>query len=229
MENNLLQTDYLRHEQIYAANPGISGWNETVVDQEILAYVEELLSYACLATPATILEVGCGMGNLTIPLGRAGFDVIGIDISTTAVERATQLAMRAGLHASFRVGNVILRETYRELTALDCVLDGLCWHCLIGQDRQAFLSCVRHILRPQGCFLVITMCGNPRSSRLQALFDPGSRCITDGHIAERYLGMPQDLEAELSNAGLAVVYQRLVEGNSVSGDQDLFLAVARKR
>lgn len=228
MEHNLLQTDYLRHEQIYAAHPGASGWNEAAVDREIFSYVEELLSYAHMADRATILEVGCGMGNLTIPLGGAGFDVMGIDISTTAVERATQRALLAGLHASFRVGNVILWETYRELPALDCVLDGLCWHCLIGQDRQAFLSCVRNVLKPRGCFLVITMCGNPRSSRLQALFDPISRCITNDHIAERYLGMPQDLEAELSNAGLTVVYHRLVEGSSVSGDQDLFLAMTRR-
>lgn len=228
MERNLLQTDYLRHEQIYAANPDACGWNEATVDREIFSYAEELLSHAYVALPATILEVGCGMGNLTMPLARAGFDMIGIDISTTAVERATQRALLAGLHMSFRVGNVILREAYRELAELDCVLDGLCWHCLIGQDRQAFLSCVRNVLKPQGYFLAITMCGNPRNSRLQALFDPISRCITSSSIAERYLGMPQDLEAELSNAGLAVVYHRLVEGNSVSGDQDLFLAVARR-
>lgn len=228
MEHDLLRADYPRHELIYAANPCAFGWNEAAVDREIFSYVEELLFHAGVTAPATILEVGCGMGNLTIPLGRAGFDMIGIDISPTAIEKATQRALLVGLHMCFRVGNVILRETYRELAELDCVLDGLCWHCLIGQDRQIFLNCVRNALKPQGFFLVITMCGDPRSARLQALFDPISRCIISGSVAERYLGMPWDLETELSNAGLVVIYHRLVEGNTVPGDQDLFLAVTRR-
>lgn len=228
MEQNLLRTDYLQHERIYAADPDASGWNDLAVDQVIFTYVEELLFQARVVPPATLLEVGCGMGNLTIPLARTGFEVIGIDISRTAVERATRRALQAGLSASFRVGNVILPETYGELAELDGVLDGLCWHCLIGQDRQAFLHCVRNALKPQGCFLVITMCGDPRSSQLQALFDPISRCITHGCVADRYLGMPQDLRRELAAAGLMVVYDRLVKGNNVTGDQDLFLAVARR-
>lgn len=227
MENDVLRADYLLHEQIYAAKPTASGWNEADVDQEIFSYVEELLSHAQVIAPAALLEIGCGMGNLALPLAHAGFRVTGIDIAATAIARAVQKAQVVGLDAHFRVGNVILSEAYRGLPAFDCVLDGLCWHCIIGQDRPAFLRCVSNALKPGGCFLVMTMCGNPRSPRLQALFDPASRYITNGHLARRYLGMPQDLEAELGNAGFEIIYHRFVDGNSVSGDQDMFLAVAR--
>jgi 2-polyprenyl-3-methyl-5-hydroxy-6-metoxy-1,4-benzoquinol methylase len=227
MEHDVLRANYLLHEQIYAAKPTASGWNEPAVDREILSYVEELLSHAQVVAPATLLEVGCGMGNLAMPLAHAGFRVTGIDIAATAIARAVQKAQIAGLDARFRVGNVILPEAYRELPAFDCILDGLCWHCIIGQDRPAFLRCVRNALKPGGCFLVMTMCGNPRSPRLQALFDPVSRCITNGNLAARYLGMPQDVEAELRNAGFEIIYHRFVDGNSVSGDQDMFLAVTR--
>lgn len=229
MENDVLQANYLLHEQIYVTKPTASGWNEPAVDQEILAYAEELLSHAQVVAPATLLEVGCGMGNLAMPLAHIGFRVTGIDIAATAIARAVQKAQVAGLDVHFRVGNVILPEAYQELPAFDCVLDGLCWHCIIGQDRSAFLRCVSNALKPGGYFLVMTMCGNPRSSRLQALFDPVSRCITNGHLAHRYLGMPRDLEAELGNAEFEIVYHRFVDGNSVSGDQDMFLAVTRSR
>jgi 2-polyprenyl-3-methyl-5-hydroxy-6-metoxy-1,4-benzoquinol methylase len=227
MDNTMFQPDYLRHEYIYAAHPTSSGWNDAVIDQEILSYVDELLHQAQVVPPASILELGCGMGNLAIPLTCAGFQVMGIDISETAIEVAARRALVAGRGASFRVGNVTSTEAYRDLEVFDCILDGLCWHCIIGQDRQTLLGLVRNALKPAGCFLVMTMCGDPLSSQLITRFDPVSRYITDGHVAERYLGRSQDLEAELSTAGFEVVYRRLVNGNNESGDQNMFLAVAR--
>jgi len=226
MGNMTYRPDYLRHESIYAAHPTASGWNAAAVDKEIFSYADELLHHAQVTPPASILELGCGMGNLAIPLTCAGYQVVGIDISATAIEVATQRNLVAGGRASFRIGNVTSIEAYRDTEAFDCILDGLCWHCIIGQDRNALLGFVRKALKPKGCFLVITMCGNPRSSRLLAHFDPVSRYITDGRIAERYLGQPQDLEEELSTAGFNVAYQRLVLGNSETGDQDMLLAVA---
>jgi len=227
MGNMMFQPDYLRHEFIYSANPTASGWNSTAVDQEILSYVDELLNQSQIVPPARILEIGCGMGNLTIPLARAGFRVMGIDISATAIGVAVQRALIAEGRASFRIGNITSVEAYRGLEAFDCILDGLCWHCIIGQDRKTFLRSVQNVLKPNGCFLVITMCGNPRSLRLLAHFDPLSRYITDGRVAERYLGLPQDLAEELNEAGFKIAYHRLVAGSNETGDQDMFLAVAR--
>jgi 2-polyprenyl-3-methyl-5-hydroxy-6-metoxy-1,4-benzoquinol methylase len=223
----MFQPDYLLHESFYAANPTATGWNDVAVDQEILYYVDELLRQAQVAPPATILELGCGMGNLTIPLAGVGFRMVGIDISATAIEIASQRSLVAGASASFHIGDVASVEAYQDLEKFDCILDGLCWHCIIGQDRKALLSFVRNALKPNGCFLVITMCGNPRSSRLLARFDPLSRYITDGRVAERYLGQPQDLAEALRATGFEVAYHRLVIGSNETGDQDMFLAVAR--
>jgi 2-polyprenyl-3-methyl-5-hydroxy-6-metoxy-1,4-benzoquinol methylase len=227
MDNIAFQPDYLRHEFIYAANPTVSGWNKAEVDQEILSYVDELLHQAQVIPPARILELGCGMGNLAIPLARAGFQMVGIDISATAIEIATQRALVAAGHVCFRLGNVISSEAYHDSETFDCILDGLCWHCIIGQDRKALLACVRKALKPEGCFLIITMCGDPRSPQLQTRFDPRSRYIISGRVAERYLGRPQDLVEELREAGFEIAYHRSVIGNSETGNQDMFLAVTR--
>lgn len=227
MGDSMLPPDYLRHEAVYAANPTATGWNDAAVDREIRAYVDELLQQAQVVPPASILELGCGMGNLAIPLAGVGFQVVGIDISATAIAAATQRALAAGGSASFRVGDVTTEAAYQGLGTFNCILDGLCWHCIIGQDRAAFLGFVRNALKPAGCFLVMTMCGEPRAARLKARFDPASRTITDGHIAERYLGQPHELQEELRAAGFDLAYHRLVSGNSDSGDQDMLLAVAR--
>lgn len=227
MDNMSFQPDYLRHEFIYSADPTASGWNTVAVDQEILSYVDELVQQAQVVPPASMLELGCGMGNLAIPLAEVGFQVVGIDISATAIHIATQRARIAKGNVSFRVGNVISAETYQNLERFDCVLDGLCWHCIIGQGRKTLLGFVRNVLKPGGCFLVMTMCGNPRSARLVARFDPVSRYIANGRIADRYLGLPQTLMEELRGADFEIAYHRLVPGNSATGDQDMFLAVTR--
>ncbi len=44
---------------------------------------------------ASILDVGCGSGRYLIPLERAGFDVLGIDISGAALRRLTCSLQRA--------------------------------------------------------------------------------------------------------------------------------------
>ena len=226
MANMQLRSDYLHHEHIYAANPAASGWNLPSVDREILAYVEELLHEARVLPPARILELGCGMGNLAIPLACSGFEVVGIDISMTAIAAANKRAVAAGSSARFKVGDITSAQAYSSSEKFNCVVDGLCWHCIVGEDRRMMLDLVRHVLEPNGSFLVITMCGDPCGSKLRDRFDPRSRCITDGDVAQRYLGQPEELSLELSEAGFQVIYHRIVDGNPISEDQDMLLAVA---
>jgi SAM-dependent methyltransferase len=224
-----LRSDYLHHEYIYAANPTVSGWNLPSVDQEILTYIEELLQEAQMLPPARVLELGCGMGNLTIPLTCKGFNVVGMDISTTAIEAAKKRAFAAGINAQFRVGDAISAKSYDSSKKYECILDGLIWHCIIGDDRKVLLEQVYNNLEPNGCFLGITMCGDPCSAKLRDYFDSRSRCITYSDIAQRYLGYPEKLVVELTEAGFQVIYNRVVVGNLVTGDQNMLLVVAIKK
>lgn len=222
-----LPPDYHRHELIYARDPAASGWNPAAVDGEILALVFQLLAAARIQPPAQILELGCGMGNLTLPLARAGFRMDGIDISPTAVRQAAHRAAAQGLDASFWTADITREPLTRGGRKYAAILDGLFWHCVVGSDRQAVLRSVAGALQAGGVFLVITMCGLPRSPRLAERFDPATRCITDGEVAERYLGDAASLIEELQRAAFRVCHQRVVEGDAEREDQDLLLAVAR--
>lgn len=53
--------------------------------------------------PRTILELGCGTGSLTIPLGLQGYSVTGVDISAEMVEIAIDKARGLGSNISFIV------------------------------------------------------------------------------------------------------------------------------
>jgi SAM-dependent methyltransferase len=219
----------MAHEFVYSANPASSGWNTPAVDAEILAYLCELISESGTNPSAEMVELGCGKGNLTLPLAEMGFSITGVDISPTALKAAEIRAASCDSQARFILADVTLPDFHKLFSGIDCVVDGLCLHCIIGPDRNTVLNSAWEMLRPGGVFLVITMCGNPRASALRARFDCESRCIVDGEIADRYLGIGETLLAELKDAGFDIAYHRFVQGSYQSGDQDMLLAVGVRK
>jgi len=225
-----LEPSYTQYERVYDSMPsGATGWNSLEVDAEILRYVDELIDQSGISAPSKLLEIGCGMGNLSIPLARRGFHVTGVDISPTAIKFARCRGRAELVPPRFLVGDVLNSDSYNGLGSFNAVLDGLCLHCIIGADRSSLLRLVSKVLVPGGKFLVITMVGDPRSAKLRRKFDEETRCITDGRVQDRYLGRPCQILDELINGEFAVRFSRTVEGNSDSGDQDLLLAIAEKR
>ena len=63
--------------------------------------------YQRLAPPpgSTLLDVGCGSGELALLAARDGVDVVGIDIAENLISRANARAAAEQLSACFRVGN----------------------------------------------------------------------------------------------------------------------------
>lgn len=215
-------------EAIYQGTSLAPGWNTPAVDREVLAWLDELLHAAPIEPPCRMLEIGCGMGNLSLPLAHRNHEITGLDVSATAIEAARARAAPLGDAAPrFRVGDVTDAASYAGLRELDVVVDGLCLHCIVGADRARLLRLVRSVLRPGGCLLVMTMCGEPRAPALKERFDAASRCIRSHGIAQRYLGQAPDLQAELVEAGYALTYVRQQPGDDATGDQDMLLAVAR--
>jgi SAM-dependent methyltransferase len=221
-----MKANYLEYEFLYSAKRNESGWNTPLVDAEISSHIVELLREAQLHAPATVLELGCGMGNLTIPLSDRGFKVTGLDISPTAVAAAQKILRARGNSPRYIVADITSSEAYRDLPLFDCVVDSLCLHCIIGQDRQTVLAHVRKVLRPGGFFLVLTMCGDPRSNALRSHFDARSRCTCHGSVADRYLGRAPQILEEVKEAGFRIKYHRVVDGSDESGDQDMLIAIA---
>src|SRR6478752_606793 len=64
-----------------------------------------------------ILEVGCGAGNNLWFASREGFNVTGIDGSTSAIDFAKERFLQEGLQGNFMVGD------FTKLTFEDCEFD----------------------------------------------------------------------------------------------------------
>ncbi|GAA1552010.1 MULTISPECIES: SAM-dependent methyltransferase [Brevibacterium] len=67
---------------------------------------EALVATVGSLTPGRVLDVGCGEGADVIWLAENGWDAVGIDLSQTAIDRATEAAAAKGVTASFEVADV---------------------------------------------------------------------------------------------------------------------------
>lgn len=66
---------------------------------------EEFIARLVLRPGESVLDVGCGTGNLTIPAARAGARVTGIDIAPNQIAEARLEARAVGCRVAFEVGD----------------------------------------------------------------------------------------------------------------------------
>jgi SAM-dependent methyltransferase len=225
-----------RFDDIYRSRlaAGLPGWTDDHAVEQVPGHVWELLRRSGLAHTASgmlALELGSGTGALSRELARAGFAVLGLDISPTAVAVArlfadyqTELARRM----EFAVHDVTL--PLPELDGrFDVVLDGLLLHCLATTAaRAAAVRFATDALKLGGFLLVMTVCGDPRRPPAGSVFDPDTRRLMTGGVVEGYYDHPADLAALLGSTGLTSLYSRIVPGNDETAHQDLYLAVLRR-
>ena len=204
---------------------GHTGWLPPAGDAEVFDLARQLLARAN-APGRKVLELGCGAGNISRRLAECGFDLLGIDMSPTAIAWAEEQSPTAR-SPRYRV----LSATNLDALAperFDVVLDGLCLHALIGPDRATALRQAAARLRPDGAFLMLTMCNDPVSPRLREVFDHTTRAIrgTDG-VAEVCLLPADHILEELRAAGFHTEWFDVRPGSVDRGDQDLLLAVGK--
>ena len=195
---------------------GAPGYNSPEMYRNSLCKVSEALARNDVDS-GKVLELGCGAGDLSLLLSEQGFHSFGIDISPTAIDWACEKAKMGGFEAEFRVGNVL--ELPYQNEQFEVVIDALCWHCIIGEDRKVFLWEALRVLKPSGLFIVMTKCGDPPEGYP---FDPVTRCKIENGVAARYWGLPDSLASELKACRFQIV-------NSVVYDtykQNLFFAEA---
>src|SRR3974390_1320215 len=57
--------------------------------------------------PCKALDIGCGTGDNAIWLLQQNFDVLGIDTSEIAIEKAKEKASKAGVKCTFTVSDIL--------------------------------------------------------------------------------------------------------------------------
>lgn len=100
--------------------------------------------------PGRVLVPGCGYGHDAVAWARAGFEVVGHDLSSTAMERA--MGRRpAGLRLEFRSGDFL--EPGGE--QFDWVFEHTLYCAINPAKRAAYAEALGRWVRPGGEFLAI--------------------------------------------------------------------------
>jgi len=223
-----MRTHYAGHDEQYRKHKanGQVGWETVAVIEENLASLALALQSSHMPQSGRVLEVGCGAGDLSLWLAARGYSVHGVDIAPTAIKWAREKASERGLQAEFQIGDVTNLAGYSD-NMFDLVVDGYCLHCIIGQDRRAFLDSVHRVLKPGGIFHVRTMCDDPVTDACRRNYDPISRCQIYGDIAARYYGLADDIQAEVGAAAFQIIVSAVERPQDQVG-QDLLSLDARK-
>jgi ubiquinone/menaquinone biosynthesis C-methylase UbiE len=111
-----------------------------------------IVAAGTLRKNSTILDVGCGGGLDAIFLAQCGFDVIGMDISSTALRIAERRANEAHVKVNWCLGNVL--DLPVENATVDLITDRGLFHLIEDDDRPKYSSELHRVLKLHGRALI---------------------------------------------------------------------------
>ncbi|XP_001506954.3 ubiquinone biosynthesis O-methyltransferase, mitochondrial [Ornithorhynchus anatinus] len=165
-----------------------------------------------------ILDVGCGGGLLSEPLGRLGALVTGIDPLEDNVKTAQQhKRFDPALDQKIQYRACSLEEIAEESAeAFDAVVASEVVEHVI--DLETFIKCCHRVLKPRGSLFITTINKTPLSYVLGIIFaEQIAGIVPKGtHDWEKFVS-PEELESLLEANGLMVQRVRGMLFNPLSG------------
>lgn len=102
--------------------------------------------------PKLVLDLGCGTGNITVKMAKAGYDMIGIDLSCEMLNIARQKATDAGCDILLLNQDMTEFELYGTVDAIISTLDGINYITEDGGLEKLFKLCENY-LNPGGIMI----------------------------------------------------------------------------
>jgi SAM-dependent methyltransferase len=138
-------------------------WDGLQYDAFNKPYHDDLAFYLAEAKKARgpVLELACGTGRLTIPLKKAGLDILGLDMAAPMLERASAKAAAAGVRVSFLSGDARRFSLGRRFGLIFMAFNSL-QHLATLADLEGLFSSVRRHLAPRGRFIFDVFNPDPR-------------------------------------------------------------------
>jgi cyclopropane fatty-acyl-phospholipid synthase-like methyltransferase len=102
----------------------------------------------------SVLDVGCGAGEHTIHLAARDHDVLGVDISPTAVNVARASAAARHVPAMFEVADAL---DLGDRPRVDTIIDSAVFHIFGAPERARYVRSLSRVCRPGGRVFVLAL------------------------------------------------------------------------
>lgn len=135
---------------------GLHPWEEDTETQ--LAQLRSLLERVergLDSTRRTALDLGCGTGRFSVELAERGWDVVGVDVVSQAVELARERARQANVTARFVEGDVTNLQRAGVGDGFRLILDAECFNHLGDDQRLAVGRGVNAVAAPDAEMLIL--------------------------------------------------------------------------
>ncbi len=104
-----------------------------------------------------VLDLGSGTGKNSLYLAEREAEVIGIELSRTAVDLAKERAEEKELQVDFKVGDIGQPFPFQD-ESFDLLLDVVSSNSLNEEERKKYLTESFRVLKPGGYFFVKALC-----------------------------------------------------------------------
>ena len=221
-----MKKPYEAHENEYGKmeSAGIKSWflrnRPWDIDPYDEHFLEDVFAQPWAPQNGRVIELGCGTGPLTRWLAKKGFHATGVDISRTAIRMA--VAQSKKFNIEYQVADICM-QTIGQPGKFDLCLDGRFLHGITSpKDRRAVLANVHRLLKPNGIFVLMSMCSPMERAALARQY-PAQRVLKNviyyprpqtetyadtktingkEYFPARFVGHWESLLSELKRAGL---------------------------
>jgi SAM-dependent methyltransferase len=126
---------------------GFMPWDSDDPDENLVEFVRSQR-----LAPGRVLDIGCGTGTHSLWLAEQGFDVLGVDLSELAIQRAKEKAAGRSGRSRFEVLDILAHAPPSD--AFEFVFDRGCFHVFDEHDERArFAARVAECLTAKGQWL----------------------------------------------------------------------------
>jgi len=146
--------------------------------QDVLRFLKYLNKEGLPLQGLSMLDLGSGVGRNANYLASLGNDVIGLEISTTAIKIANSRAKDLHVKTKYYHHSMGLKYPFDD-NSFDLVLDITSSNSLNEQERSVYLSEVNRVLKKGGYFFVKGLCKDgDRNAKALLKKNPGKETNT---------------------------------------------------
>lgn len=118
-----------------------------------------------------VLDLGCGLGNLSVEVARRGLEVVAVDASGTAVERLRRTASAEGIKIETALADL---ESYAIPGKFDTIIAIGLLMFFKRERALALLSDIQKHVTEDGLAIVNTLI---EGTTYMGMFEPGNYCL----------------------------------------------------